>query len=280
MNEKRLEEERDETATVTEQIDRKHLEDLERLKNFRLMDDDFFTKCFDGNKECVELVLRIIMDKPDLMVLDARTQVFIANLLERSVRLDVLATDEKNQKYNIEIQRADKGAGNKRARFNSSMLDANLLKKGGDFPDLPETYVIFITENDVMGKGLPIYSIERCIMETGELFGDGEHIKYVNGKYRGQSQLGRLMHDFSCTNASDMYYKTLAERVRFYKEDKEGVEIMCKAMEDMRNETYREATRDNMVKVAARMLEENKYTIEEIVKISGLTADEISQLKK
>ena len=280
MNEKRLEEERDETATVTEQIDRKHLEDLERLKNFRLMDDDFFTKCFDGNKECVELVLRIIMDKPDLMVLDARTQVFIANLLERSVRLDVLATDEKNQKYNIEIQRADKGAGNKRARFNSSMLDANLLKKGGDFPDLPETYVIFITENDVMGKGLPIYSIERCIMETGELFGDGEHIKYVNGKYRGQSQLGRLMHDFSCTNASDMYYKTLAERVQFYKEDKEGVEIMCKAMEDMRNETYREATRDNMVKVAARMLEENKYTIEEIVKISGLTADEISQLKK
>lgn len=280
MNEKRLEEERDETATVTEQIDRKHLEDLERLKNFRLMDDDFFTKCFDGNKECVELVLRIIMDKPDLMVLDARTQVFIANLLERSVRLDVLATDEKNQKYNIEIQRADKGAGNKRARFNSSMLDANLLKKGGDFPDLPETYVIFITENDVMGKGLPIYSIERCIMETGELFGDGEHIKYVNGKYRGQSQLGRLMHDFSCTNASDMYYKTLAERVRFYKEDKEGVEIMCKAMEDMRNETYREATRDNMVKVAARMLEENKYTIEEIVKISGLTADEINQLKK
>ena len=135
-------------------------------------------------------------------------------------------------------------------------------------------------ENDVMGKGLPIYSIERCIMETGELFGDGEHIKYVNGKYRGQSQLGRLMHDFSCTNASDMYYKTLAERVRFYKEDKEGVEIMCKAMEDMRNETYREATRDNMVKVAARMLEENKYTIEEIVKISGLTADEINQLKK
>ena len=131
-----------------------------------------------------------------------------------------------------------------------------------------------------MGKGLPIYSIERCIMETGELFGDGEHIKYVNGKYRGQSQLGRLMHDFSCTNASDMYYKTLAERVRFYKEDKEGVEIMCKAMEDMRNETYREATRDNMVKVAARMLEENKNTIEEIVKISGLTADEINQLKK
>ena len=55
---------------------------------------------------------------------------------------------------------------------------------------------------------------------------------------------------------------------------------MCKAMEDMRNETYREATRDNMVKVAARMLEENKYTIEEIVKISGLTADEINQLKK
>ena len=33
--------------SVTEQIDRKHQEDLERLRGFRLMDDDFLTKCFE-----------------------------------------------------------------------------------------------------------------------------------------------------------------------------------------------------------------------------------------
>ena len=133
---------------MTEIIEQKHQEDLQRLKNFRLLDDDFLTKCFDGNTECIELVLRIVMNMPDLNVLDVRTQVFVENLLNRSVRLDVLATDNAGRKFNIEIQRADKGAGRKRARYNSSMMDANLLNKGDDFDLLPETYVVFITEND------------------------------------------------------------------------------------------------------------------------------------
>ena len=48
--------------TVTEQIDQKHEEDLQRLRGFRLLDDDFLTKCFEGNTASVELVLQIILD--------------------------------------------------------------------------------------------------------------------------------------------------------------------------------------------------------------------------
>jgi len=43
--------------TVTEQIDQKHQEDLQRLRGFRLLDDDFLTKCFEGDKAGTELVL-------------------------------------------------------------------------------------------------------------------------------------------------------------------------------------------------------------------------------
>lgn len=207
--------------TVTEEIDRKHQEDLQRLRGFRLLDDDFFTKCFEGDTECIELILQIVLDKQDLKVVDVRTQVFVENLLNRSVRLDVLATNSVGHKFNIEIQRADKGAGRKRARYNSSMMDANLLEKGENFEVLPETFVVFITENDVIGKGQPLYRIERCFLETGESFDDGSHILYVNGAYRDESPIGRLMHDFSCTNPSDMYYGVLADRVRFFKESKE-----------------------------------------------------------
>lgn len=197
--------------TVTEEIDRKHQEDLQRLRGFRLLDDDFFTKCFEGDTECIELILQIVLDKQDLKVVDVRTQVFVENLLNRSVRLDVLATNSVGHKFNIEIQRADKGAGRKRARYNSSMMDANLLEKGENFEVLPETFVVFITENDVIGKGQPLYRIERCFLETGESFDDGSHILYVNGAYRDESPIGRLMHDFSCTNPSDMYYGVLAD---------------------------------------------------------------------
>ncbi len=44
--------------TVTEQIDQKHQEDLQRLRGFRLLDDDFLTKCFEGDTKSMELVLQ------------------------------------------------------------------------------------------------------------------------------------------------------------------------------------------------------------------------------
>ncbi len=261
--------------TVTEQIDQKHQEDLQRLRGFRLLDDDFLTKCFEGDTASIELVLQIVLEKPDLKVLDVRTQVFVENLLNRSVRLDILATDSTGAKLNVEVQRSDKGAGRKRARYNSSMMDANLLKKGEDFDKLPETWVIFITENDVMGKGLPLYPIERCFLGTGERFEDGSHILYVNGAYRGDTPIGKLMHDFSCTDAADMYYGTLADRVRFFKESKEGIEIMCRAMEDMRNQTLKEG----MINVAKKMLEDGTITLEKIAEFVGLSVDEVRKLK-
>ena len=260
---------------MTGQSDQKHLEDLQRLKHFRLLDDDFLTKCFDEDTACIELVLQIILEKPDLKVLDVHTQVFVENLLNRSVRLDILATDSTGRKLNVEVQRSDKGAGRKRARYNSSMMDINTLQKGDDFDKLPETWVIFITENDVMGKGLPLYPIERCFLETGETFGDGSHILYVNGAYRGDTAIGKLMHDFSCTDAADMYYGILAGRVKFFKESKEGIEIMCRAMEDMRNQTLKEGAIDS----AKRMLSDGILTLEKIAEYAGLSLDEVKHLK-
>ena len=261
--------------TATEQIDQRHQEDLQRLRGFRLLDDDFLTKCFEGDTKYIQLVLRIVLDMPDLVVVDVRTQVFVENLLNRSVRLDVLATDSTGRKINVEIQRSDKGAGRKRARYNSSMMDANLLRKGEKFDELPETYVVFITEHDVIGKGQPLYHIGRYIFDTNESFDDGSHILYVNGAYRDETPIGKLMHDFSCTAPDDMYYDELAERVRFFKESKEGVAIMCRVMEDMRNQTLKEG----MKEVAHRMLTAGRYALEEISEISGLSLDEVKKLQ-
>ncbi len=172
------------------------------------------------------------------------------------MRLDILATDSTGAKRNVEVQRSHKGVGRKRARYNSSMMDANLLKKGGDFDKLPETWVIFITENDVMGKGLSLYPIERCFLGTGERFEDGSHILYVNGAYRGDTPIGKTIHAFSYIDAADVYYGTLAERVRFFKESKEG-----------------------MINAAKKMLEDGTITFEKIAEFVGLSVDEVRKLK-
>ena len=272
---------------TVEEIERKHQEDLRRIRNFRLMDDDFMTKCFEGDPQYIELVLRIILEMPDLKVIHVRTQVFVENLLNRSVRLDIVAADSVGRRMNVEIQRSDSGAGWKRARYNSSMMDVGLLEKSADFNALPEVWVIFITEHDVIGKGKPLYHIERRILETGKVIRDGSHILYVNGAYRGDTPIGKLMHDFSCTNPANMNYKTLADRVRFFKESKEGVAIMCKAIEDMRRQERQEGFEEGkeegkgekMREVALRMLRAGKYALDEIADMSGLPLNEVQSLK-
>ncbi len=273
--------------TMTERIDWQHREDLQRLRGFRLLDDDFLTKCFEGDPKYIQLVLRIVLEMPDLVVVDVRTQVFVENLLHRSVRLDILATDSAGRRINVEIQRSDKGAGRKRARYNSSMMDANLLRKGENFDELPETYVVFITEHDVIGDGQPLYKVERYISGSNKKFEDGSHILYVNGAYRDETPIGKLMHDFSCTDPEDMHYDVLAERVRFFKESKEGIAIMCKVMEDMRNESLREGMREGRKEgireekklTVLRMLEIGKYALEEVANISGLSLEEVEKLQ-
>ena len=198
----------------------------------------------------------------------------LKNLQGRSVRLDILAVDRNNRAYNIEVQRSDRGASEKRARYNSSLLDANLTDSGEEYDALNETYVIFITENDILRAGLPIYHIDRIIKETGALFRDESHILYVNAQIKDDTALGKLMHDFSCTSAEEMHYQILADRVRYFKEDREGVVTMCKAMEDMRNE----AVKENAIKAARSFLALGKLSYEEIANSLGLTVDEVKAL--
>ena len=84
--------------------------------------DDFLTKCFEEDTENIELVLQIVLEKPDLKVLDVRTQVFVENLLKRSVRLDILATDSTGTKWNVEVRRSDKGTRGKQRRNRNDVL--------------------------------------------------------------------------------------------------------------------------------------------------------------
>ena len=196
------------------------------------------------------------------------------NMLGHSVRLDIHAVDSAEKKYNIEIQREDKGAGSKRARYNSSVMDANSLKAGADFDDLPETYVIFITENDVMGGNEPIYHVDRIVKETGKPFDDEAHIIYVNGAYRDESPLGLLMHDFACTNPADMHYKILADKTRFFKENEKGVAAMCKVVEDLCNDAKIEEKKES----AIRLIKQGKLSDEEIAEGLGLDVEVVKAL--
>ena len=249
---------------------------LELLANYRPLDDDFMRELFRNNLELAQFVLRIIIDKPDLKLTKEETQYDLQHLFgERSICLDVFGVDSEGQQYDFEVQRQDKGATPQRARYHSSAMDVDNLKAKKQFSDLPNTYVIFITENDFFGKGKAVYPIERMNLATGEPFHDGEHILYINGAYENKedtSDLAKLIHDFRCSKAEDMLLPPLADRTRYFKETPEGVDYMCKAMEDRINE--------RMVGVAVRLLQRGRDTIEEIAELTGLSVNQVKEIQE
>ena len=257
---------------------------LAEIARFRLMDDDFMSKCLENAPECIELMLQIILGKNDLKVVKSQTEYPIKSLQGRGVRFDVFARDSKGREYDIEIQRADKGAEPRRARYNSALMDANALKSGEDVDNLRDTYVIFITENDVLGGGKAVYQIDRAIRELDcKSFGDGTHIIYVNCAAKGDSAVCKLIHDLTCPDADAMYFDVLRERVSQFKNSEEGRRVMCKAMERIaeRNkaEGRAEGKRETMFAMAKRMLKDGILALKDIARYSGLSLAQVKKLQ-
>ena len=250
---------------------------LAEIERFRLMDDDFMSKCLEDAPECIELILQIILGKKDLKVVKAQTEYPIKSLQGRGVRFDVFARDSKGREYDIEIQRADKGAEPRRARYNSAMMDANALKSGEDVGKLRDTYVIFITETDVMGGGKDTYSYQRREDDSGVCLSDGTHIIYVNGATRSATDIGKLAHDLQCRDAAEMYFDVLRKRVSEFKNSDEGRYVMCKAVERLVERGEARGRRETMLATARRMLKDGILALKDIARYSGLS---LAQLKK
>ena len=246
------------------------------------MNNDFMNLALEDNIPCVEEILRVILCKPDLIVKTVRTQKFFQGF-KRSIYLDVYAEDSKGVLYNIEIQQADEGADPRRARFHTGMIDAHSLKAGQDFKELPECYVIFITLNDVLGLNQAIYTIHKYIDGSLKPFDDGSHLIYVNGSAEDDgTELGKLIHDLRCTEADEMFFPRLAARVKFLKEDEEGVKIMSDYFEEQRAKAVAKAVakaeKKNTENLVLNLLKMGKLSLEEIAKCSGLTLKKVQTL--
>ena len=268
---------KDTEVPMTEEERFEREKNLQIIRGYRPIDDDFMRELFRDDIPLTEYVLRIITGTNDLKIIKSETQFDLHSLSgARSLRLDVLGTDSKGKKINLEVQRADAGAAAKRVRYHSSALDIEFLKSGEDFSKLPETYVIFITENDVKGKGKLIYQYEWR-EEDGTTLDDGAHIIYVNAAYDKKddtSELAKLMHDFRCSQSKDMLTKPLADKTRKLKETPEGVDTMCKAIE----ENNKRILKNKQIEIALNLIQMELGTYSDIAKATSLSLEEVEKL--
>ena len=246
------------------QRQRDHEEDLVRLRGFRPVDDTFMRVLFRNNLPLAEYVLRIITGKDDLHLTKEETQKDLVRLVgARGLCLDVHGVDDQNRQYDLEVQRADNGARPERARYHASALDVENLSANQQFEELPTTYIIFITENDIFKAGKALYPIGHINLATGESFEDRQYVLYANASYTGDDPLGELMHDFLCSDPDEMLTPILAEKVRFLKTDPKGVDIMCKEMEKMRNDVEQRTAYKTNLDAIKHIMEGLKYTAQQ-----------------
>ncbi len=251
-------------------------EDVAKLRPF---DDDFMSSIFKNNIPAAERVLRIILKDAKLKVVKLNVQEKLPNLFGKSIQLDILAEDEHGTKFNVEVQRADKAATPRRARYHSGLIDMNYTVTGTkDYEAIPDTYIIMYCENDYFGYGLPLYTIRRYIQETSNPVNDGITIIYVNGQFRDNSELGYLNQDFAESDPRKMHYKELADRAAHFKYTEEGVIHMCKIMEKYQNRGIEQGIELNSIKVAKTMIADNA-PMDKIILYSGLTKEQIEALK-
>ena len=224
---------------------RKKMDALEKKKiiaSLTLMDDLFMQVVLE-EQACTEYILQTILGKSSLKLKEQRLQKRLPNLHGRALVLDCLCTDEKGLLYNIEVQNSSAGAIPKRARYHAALMDTHTLKKGEKFSKLPESYVIFITDKDVLGEGEQLYQIERVIRKSGNLFKDGSHILYFNTARQDDNVLGKLAKDFKEANPKEIQSEVLSHRVASLKEgklDREGEKKMNVLLEKYRKKAVEE----------------------------------------
>ena len=218
--------------------ERKTLQDLTIKDNFMfgavMMDEEI---C----RELLELVLGFRIAK----VTVSKEKCFVYHPEYKGVRLDILAADEKNTHYNVEMQVFRKRKPGKRSRYYHSQIDMELLRSGQDYEELPDSYVIFICDFDPFYRKKYRYTFDMTCREDGDVaLEDGSHTVFL----------------ITCGENED---EVPAELVKFLKYVKAGLKESSEDFQDSFVKRVQIAVRN--VK-ASREMEEQYMLLEELIK--------------
>ena len=258
----------------------------EVLSSLCLFDDAFMRACFKNHRECIELVVRIVLNNPDLKFVQFKDQENIPNLNGKESVLDFVLKDKQGKLYDVEIesQNSNSGVYERRARYYSSLLDSHYLNKGQSYIDLPDSFVIFFSRKDLIGENLPLYTIRSTVTETGKDFEDGRTIIFVNGEIQDDTDLGKLVRDFKCTDSNSMCYSELRNateeamisyKVLLQRPDNPILDEYVRGFED---KAFDKGKKEEQLNIAKALLSDG-VPVEKVAQYSSLSVEEVRKLK-
>lgn len=242
------------------------------IDNLRPVDDTFFHKLVEQKEFCEEL-LQVLLEKPDLKIVDFTPQKSLRNVKGKSIIMDLLCKDIENKHYNIEIQRFDNDNHQKRVRYNGSNIDTYITEKGIPYTKLPDVYVIYISEFDVFKKQKAIYHIDRIIRETHDIVDNGYTEIYICTSIQDDSDISELMQIFKSRSIpNNTKFSNICKTIKYFKIGK-GRQDMCKLMEEYKAK-WQEEEKLNLL---FDLVNDKILTIEEASKRADLTPDEFTE---
>ena len=264
-----------------------HEKRVEEARKFNLLSNVFMSVALNDIPAC-QYVLRILTGIEDLVVKEVRSQYRISKIHSHDAILDILAEDGTGKLYNLEIQRADTIDHARRTRFYGAMIDSEYLEKGKTYAELPDVYVIYISETDLWKAGYTTYPVEKHFGNTSIPYEDGQHILYVNAAVDDGSETAKLMQYFKTADPNDMTHGDLSKRVHYLKGEEGGYQEMCEISEKI----YREGMEDGIAQVieqgiaqgvaqgiAQGKLESQKETVKSLAEI-GMAVEDIAKAMK
>ena len=201
----------------------------------------------------------------------------------KSIRLDIYVADHADTVYNIEMQKGLHRNLPKRTRYYQGMLDLDQMDKGMDYTQLERSFIIFVCTFDPFHMGRHLYTFEnRCVEDTSLSLGDATQKIFLNTKGifdDVRPELKRLLNFIDGKQPEDAFTQELSEAVESAKRN-EKWRLDYMTLQMAYDEKYQEGLEAGMTESAKRMLSAGKYADTEISEITGLSLEQIQQLKE
>lgn len=249
---------------------------IKPFEELEFKDDFIFYKVMQNQEACKGVIERLLSIKVDHIEYPELQKTIMPYYTAKGVRLDVYVKDS-DKVFNVEMQANPLSDPGLRARYYQSMIDVDCLMKGASYDELPDSYILFICLEDPFEEGLPVYTFENVCEECPELvLDDGTKKIFYNAGSADKEEneeLRALLNFVGSSESTDNFTERLQDLITQIKQREanktEYIEMNIHDYDKMR---------EGKLEVAENMLAEN-FPIEQIVKLTGLSVEEIEKIK-
>ena len=267
---------------------------VKSFDDLTIVDDFIFCTVMEDPKLCKELLTMLLKDKIGKITKLFKQKPIETQIASKGVRLDIMIEDEQGKLYDVEMQTTDQKNLPERMRYYQCAIDNSAINKGGDYNDLPDTFIIFLCTFDYLQERLPVYTVTPSCRETGQVFNDGTTKIIVNStaSEKAEKDLKAFLSYMNGNPPETAFTKQLEKQINKTKEDEEKRReyMLLKSFEmDARragiNEGIQQGIQRGITKGAyqksletAKLMKLEAFDTNMIAKMTGLSIKEIENL--